>query len=153
MLIKAAAKYHVAWVRHDSLITGHPLSPQEAVNARWFDSKSPELGAAYRNTIFAQQQSIASREDLARCTAAFAQQHRIELPFVTDPQGTLMDAVQADCRLARSLGVHETPTVYIVTTGSREPGYSVARVRDLGLLFAYLDQATAATAPPHKKKS
>ena len=31
-------------------------------------------------------------------------------------QGDLMDAVRADCRLAASPGVRETPTVFIVTT-------------------------------------
>ncbi len=145
-LMQAAAKYHVAWVRHDYLIPGHPLSPREAVTARWFDTKSEQLGAAYRNTIFAQQGSIETQDDFTHCTEQFAKSHNIAMPFAIDPQGKLMDAVRADCRLGLSLGVNQTPTVYIVTSGSHEGGYSIARVRDLNLLFTYLDQATSATA-------
>lgn len=146
ILMQAAAKYHVAWVRHDFLIPGHPLSPQEAVNARWFDSKSPKLGAAYRDTVFAQQRNIATRDDLQSCTEQFAKQHGLALPFAMDPQGKLMDAVRADCHLGMNLGVQHTPTLWVVTQGSHDAGYSFVEVSDVNLLYAYLDQAESATA-------
>lgn len=152
-LMQAAAKYHVPWVRHDFLIPSHPLSPQEAVTARWFDNKAEAVGAEYRNAVFAQQRGIETRENLQRCTETFAKQHGIQLPFVMDPQGKLMDAVKADCRLGLSLGVHETPTVYIVTANSSASGYSFARVRDLDLLSTYLDQAISTTTAKRKRAS
>jgi protein-disulfide isomerase len=141
VLMQAAAKYHVAWVRHDYLIPGHVWSPQAAVNARWFDSKSEKLGSDYRNTVFAQQRNLATQDDLRDCTERFAQAHGVAMPFVLDPQGKLMDEVRADCRLGSSLGVHETPTVWVVTSGAHKMGYPLARVRDINLLYAYLDQA------------
>lgn len=145
ILMQAAAQYHVAWVRHDFLIPNHPLSPQEAVNARWFDSKSPKLGADYRNTVFAQQRNLDTSADLLQCTEQFARDHHIDLTFVIDPHGELINAVRADCRLATSLGVHETPTVYIVTSGSHAGGYPFVHLQDVRLLSTYLDQAFAAT--------
>lgn len=143
VLAQAASKYHVAWARHDYLIPGHVWSPQAAVNARWFDGKSEKLGSDYRNAVFAQQRELATLDDLRACTERFAQAHGVAMPFVMDPQGKLLDEVHADCRLGSSLGVHETPTVWVVTAGGHKSGYPLARVRDINLLYAYLDQATA----------
>ncbi len=146
VLMAAAAKYHVPWLRHDFLIRYHNWSRQAAVNARWFDAKSATLGSDYRNAVFQQQPTLATQTDLQDCTERFARQHGVALPFVLDPQGKLEDAVNADCRLGLSLGVHETPTVWVVTAGSREPGYSFVQVKDVQMLSAYLDQAVGATA-------
>ena len=152
VLMQAATKYHVPWVRHDWLIPGHPWSRQAAVNARWFDSRSGKLGSDYRNAVFAQQPGIATQEDLQACIERFAREHGLAMPFAIDPQGKLLDAVRADCRLGTSLGVHETPTVWIVTSGSHEAGHSFARLLDVNLLSVYLDQAASATAdtPRHR---
>ena len=147
VLMQAAAKYHVAWVRHDFLISYHVWSRTAAVNARWFDEKSAKLGADYRNAIFADQPNIATEQELSDCTARYAQQHGLAMPFLVDPQGKLLDKVLADCHLGASLGVHETPTVWVVTTGSHDPGYSFVRVNDIRMLYDYLDQAISATKP------
>src|ERR1700742_2966263 len=48
LLKEAAAKYHIPWERHDFPIQYHRWSSQAAVNARWFDTKSPNLGNEYR---------------------------------------------------------------------------------------------------------
>ena len=141
LLMQAAANHHVAWLRHDFLIPGHVWSPQAAVNARWFDGKSERLGSEYRNAVFAQQRDLATVDDLRTCTEHFAQAHGVALPFVIDPQGKLLDAVHADCRLGLSLGVHQTPTVWVVTSGSQGKGSSIAQLQDVSLLYAYLDQA------------
>ena len=151
-LMQAAAQYHVPWVRHDWLIPGHPWSQQAAVNARWFDSKSGKLGSDYRNAVFAQQPGIATQEDLQACTERFAREHGLAMPFAIDPQGKLLDAVRADCRLGTSLGVHETPTVWVVTAGSHEAGHSFARLLDVNLLSVYLDQAASATADTARRR-
>ena len=145
VLAAAAARYHVAWVRHDFLIRSHNWSRQAAVNARWFCTRSTKLGSDYRNAVFAQQRELATQQDLVDCTERFARAHGMGFPFAADPQGKLEDAVNADCRLGFALGVNETPTVWVVTAGSREGGYRFVRVKDVRLLSVYLDQAVGAT--------
>jgi protein-disulfide isomerase len=147
----AAAKYHVPWVRHDFPIRGHVWSFQAAVNARWFDTQKKGLGNDYRDAVFASQVSIETKDDLQTFTQKFAQQHGIQLPFVMDPQGKLADEVKADQALGERLGVHQTPTVWIVTdrSGGAAP---YVEVTDYNKLYTMLDQATAETSQAHAKK-
>jgi protein-disulfide isomerase len=151
LLMQAAAKYGIPWIRHDFLIPGHPWSPQAAINARWFDEKSKHLGDDYRNYIFANQTSIETRDELQQFTQRFASAHSVALPFAIDPQGRLAAAVQADCQLALKTGATQTPTIFIVTSGSK--GAPFIEVLDPQTqLFTTIDQALADTrpAPPAK---
>src|ERR1700722_4760550 len=68
LLKEAAAKYHIPWERHDFPIQYHHWSSQAAVNARWFDTKSPNLGNEYRDAVFANQMSIETPDDLRTFT-------------------------------------------------------------------------------------
>ena len=147
-LVSAANKYKVPWMRHDFPLQMHIWSFDAAVNARWFDEKGKGLGDEYRNTIFAAQQSISTKDDLNQATQKFAQSHNVQLPFVIDPQGRLANLVRADRDLGRQLGVSRTPTVWIVTAHSHDPGHPFVQVTDPQMLFAYLDQAVSATATP-----
>ncbi len=147
-LISARDKYKVPWVRHDFPLPQHNWSFQASVNARWFDTKSTKLGDEYRDTIFAQQQRISTPDDLTQVTQKFAQAHNVQLPFAVDPQGKFADAVRADRDLGRQLGVHQTPTIWVVTAHSHDPGHPFVQVSDPQLLFSYLDQAISATAAP-----
>ncbi|HZD48177.1 MAG TPA: thioredoxin domain-containing protein [Silvibacterium sp.] len=143
-LQEAATKYHVAWVRHDFPLQMHVWSFQAAVNARWFDTQRKGLGDEYRDAIFADQINIETKDDLRAFTEKFAQQHGMQLPFVMDPQGKLADEVKADYALGQRLGVHQTPTVWVVTDGTGgAPRYT--EVTDYDKLFTMLDQVTAAT--------
>jgi protein-disulfide isomerase len=137
VLMQAVEKYHVAWERHDFPIPGHVWSFQAAVNARWFDTRSKKLGDDYRNAVFANQASIETRSDLQNFTQKFAQQHGTALPFVMDPQGKLEGEVKADAALGNRMGVHETPTVWVVT----DHGYN--QVTDFSKLYSMLDEAQA----------
>lgn len=137
VIMQAVAKYHVAWVRLDYPIPGHPWSFQAAVNAHWFDTKSKALGDEYRNAIFANQQSIETKGDLQTFTQKFAQQHGVALPFVMDPQGKLAAEVKADAALGNRMGVHETPTAWVVT----DHGYK--QITDFSKLYSMLDEAEA----------
>jgi len=145
----AAAKYHVPWVRHDFPLQMHVWSFQAAVNGRWFDTQRKGLGNEYRDAIFADQVNIETKDDLRAFTEKFAQQHGIQLPFVMDPQGKLADEVKADYALGERLGVHQTPTVWVVTdrTGGAPP---YTEVTDFNKLYTMLDEATAETE--HGKK-
>jgi protein-disulfide isomerase len=143
LLMQAQAKYHIPWVRHDFPIPGHPWSFQAAVFARWFDTKSKELGNTYRDTIFANQASIETRRELVDFTQKFAASHGQQLPFMVDPQGKLAAEVKADAELARRIGVDHTPTIWIVTSGGKAPPYK--EVLNNSQLFQMIDQALAET--------
>lgn len=143
LLKDAAAKYRIPWQRHDFPIAYHRWSQQAAVNARWFDSKSPKLGDDYRDAVFASQASIETPDDLRALTEKFAKDHGIALPFVVDPQGKFADAVKADYELGMRLGVHQTPTVWVVT--DKHGVTSAAEVKDFNRLYAMLDEAIAET--------
>jgi hypothetical protein len=150
ILMEASKKYHVPWIRHSFLIPGHVWSRQGAINALWFDLKAKELGADYQNTIFAQQDSIATLGDLNEATQKFAQQHGIAMPFVVDPQGKLAAEVEADVDLAHALGLNRTPTIFVVTAHSHYPGHPFVQTNDPSMLYAYLDQAVSATSGGEK---
>jgi protein-disulfide isomerase len=145
----AAAKYHVPLVRHDFPLQMHVWSFQAAVNGRWFDTQPKKLGNEYRDAVFANQINIETKDDLRAFTEKFAQQHGVQLPFVIDPQGKLADEVKADYALGERLGVHQTPTVWVVTdrTGGAPPYIEVS---DFSKLYTMLDEATEATG--HGKK-
>jgi protein-disulfide isomerase len=148
VLKEAAAKYHVPWLRHDFPLPQHNWSFVAAVNARWFDQEPKHLGNEYRDAVFANQINIETKDDLREFTQKFAQQHGVALPFVIDPQDKLSDAVKADYALGTRLGVHQTPTVWIVTdrTGGAAP---YTEVTDFSKLYTILDQATEQTG--HKR--
>jgi protein-disulfide isomerase len=145
----ASAKYHVPWLRHDFPLQMHVWSFQAAVNARWFDNQPKKLGNEYRDAVFASQASIETKDDLRSFTEKFAQQHGVALPFVLDPQDKLSDEVKADYALGLRLGVHQTPTVWVVTdrSGGAAP---YTEVTDFNKLYTMLDEASAQTG--HGKK-
>jgi protein-disulfide isomerase len=150
LLKDAAAKYHVPWLRHDFPLPMHNWSFQAAVNARWFDAQPKHPGNDYRDAVFANQAGIETISDLNQFTSNFARQHGIPLPFAIDPVGTLSNAVKADAALAQSMGVHQTPTVWIVTdkTGGAQP---YVEVKDFSKLYVMLDEAIAKTSSHARK--
>jgi protein-disulfide isomerase len=143
LLIEAAAKYGIPWVRHDFPLPMHNWSFQAAVNARFFDTKSVKLGNDYRDYIFANQISIETPDELRDWTQKFAAAHSVALPFAMDPMGKLATLVKADADLAKRIGVEHTPTIWIVTNGNHAPPF--VEVLDRDKLFQLIDQALAAT--------
>jgi len=141
-LMQATANYKIPWVRHDFLIPGHIWSPVAAVNARWFDQKSPRLGDDYRNYIFANQLSIETQPQLRQFTQQFASAHGIALPFAVDPMGKLAAEVQADTNLATRMGLRETPTIFIAIASPKGPPYIQVLNVDQDL-YRDIDQALA----------
>jgi protein-disulfide isomerase len=143
--LKAAIDhYHIPWVRHDFPLPYHAWSFQAAVYARWFDTKSKDLGNDYRDYIFANQPSIETLPELTQWTQKFAQAHGIALPFAVDPQGKLAAEVNADKDLGNRIGIQHTPTIWVVTNGTHgAPAY--IEVVDHSKLYQIIDQALAAT--------
>lgn len=142
---EAAAKYKIPLIRHDFLIPAHAWSPIAATNARWFDQKSRALGDQYRDAVFSAQPSLYNNPDLLRdFTQKFAAQHNIALPFAIDPQGKLFAEVKADNEIGIRLGIDHTPTVFIVTSGSKGASF-IEVLRPTQQLFTVIDQALADT--------
>ena len=144
LLMKAAAQYKLPWVRHDFPLPYHAWSLQAAVNARWFDSKSKKLGDDYRDAVFASQPSITTLDVVRQFTEKFANDHKVgPVPFAVDPQGTFTAQVKADQALGQRIGIDHTPTIWIVTSGSR--GAPFIEVLDPNKLYQIIDQALADT--------
>ncbi|MGA2216985.1 MAG: thioredoxin domain-containing protein [Terracidiphilus sp.] len=139
VLKQAAATYHIPWVRHDFPLPFHNWSMHAAVNARWFDLKSNSIGDEYRDSVFANQQSITSPDVLNQFTQKFAADHHIALPFAIDPQGKLIGEVKADYALGQRIGIEHTPTIWVSTANSK--GAPFVEVVDRSKLFQLIDQA------------
>jgi protein-disulfide isomerase len=121
---KAASDHHVAWVHHDFPLPYHNWSFAAAVNARYFDSKSPVLGNEYRAAVFANQNSIDNVPVLAQFTQKFANEHHIDLPFLMDPGGKFDAEVKADRSLAQRMGIDRTPSIWVVAETPGGPTYA-----------------------------
>jgi protein-disulfide isomerase len=135
--------YKIPLVRHDFLIPGHMWSREAAVYARYLQDKvSPDLATEYRREVFASQFKIASKDDLNRFTQQFFTKNGKQMPFVVDPTGELMKQVQADVNLGDKLGLHETPTIIVVTPR----GW--IQVKDVSDLYQAVDEAEAMVASP-----
>ena len=89
--------------------------------------------------VFANQNGISSKDDLARFTSGWFQAHRVSLPFVMD--ASCQNEVKADRALGDRLGVgpHGTPCIFVVTQ------QSWAEVTDLNQLYRMIDAAIAQT--------
>jgi protein-disulfide isomerase len=119
----------------------HLWSFDAAVNARYLQDKvSPKTAEEYRGAVFASQTAIASKEDLQNFTQRWFQSHKITMPFVVDPQGTLTKEVQADYALGERIGLTQTPTIWVVTPKNW------IQVTDPTQLFQTIDTALAQTA-------
>ena len=112
----AMEKYNIPRVHHDYLIPSHVWSRTAAIQARYLEDKlSPKIAEEYRLDVFANQGSIASRDDLQRFTTRWFQAHNLQMPFVFDATGLCAKQVDADCVLARRVGAAHTPTIIVAT--------------------------------------
>jgi protein-disulfide isomerase len=141
LLKEAAAKYGIPWIRHDFPLPFHNWSFQAAVNARYFDTKNQTLGNDYRDYIFANQVSIETPAQLQQKTQAFADAHKVALPFAIDPMGKLSQQVKADYALGQKIGIEHTPTIWIVTNAAHAAPF--VEVVDRSKLYQLIDQAEA----------
>ncbi len=146
LLVQAEHDYHIPLVRHDFIIPIHTWSKEAHIIARYFDAQSPQLGEEFRQYIFANQTSIY-KTNLRGMADRFAEQHHTALPAFYDPNGALRAKVEADTELGKSLHVHQTPTIYVVSDSKQQP-YVV--VTDKGKLFETIEQVKAALGPAPK---
>src|SRR5271156_872058 len=118
VVAQAGKTYKIPVVRHDFPLPMHNWSYQAAVIAHYFDSRSKELGVEFRDYIFEHQPEIFPT-NLQQFAEKFAADHKVELPFVVDPQGKFAAEVKAEQDLGRSLQLEHTPTIYVVSSKSK----------------------------------
>jgi protein-disulfide isomerase len=152
-LVEEAGKaHHVPVVLRDfPLGPKHPWSFEAAVWARYFDKQGeekgrPELGREFRAYIFKNQPQITPG-NLRQFVEKFGNDNHIPVPFAADPEGKLRALVQADHDLGMSIGINQTPTIFVVSkTESRQ----VEKVDQLPQLLDDMQKA-ATPATPAKK--
>jgi len=138
LVTAAMSKYKVPRVHHDFLIQSHVWSRSAAISARYLEDKvSPQKAEEFRHDVFANQQRIASQDDLQLFTQKWFQAHGQQMPFLVDPSGRCAAEVEADCALAVRAGVRHTPTILVVTN------HQWIEVSDPKQLYAALDRAEA----------
>ena len=136
-LVEQASKtYKIPVVRHDFPLPIHQWSYQAAVFARYFDTHSKAVGNDYRDYIFQNQLEI-NPTNLRAFSEKFAASHKVDLPYIIDPQGKLAAEVNADRDLGNAIKVNHTPTVYIVS--SRNPNRPYVEVTDNNQLYSTID--------------
>ena len=136
-LVEQASKtYKIPVVRHDFPLPMHNWSYQAAVMARYFDTHSKALGNEFRDYIFENQLEV-DPQNLRAYAEKFATAHKVDLPFVLDPQGKLAAQVNADRDLGKAIKLDHTPTVYIVS--SRNPNKPYVEVKDNSQLYLTID--------------
>jgi protein-disulfide isomerase len=150
LLHDAAKAYKIPLVQYDFPLPQHPWSFEAAVNARYFDTKSKQLGDDYRLYIF-QNQPYVTKQNLRGYTERFAEQNKVVLPFVVDPSGDLAAKVKADYQLGQRLPVDHTPTIYVVSNTAR--GTPFVEVVDRTQLYHLIEQVMkeAADTPQEHK--
>jgi protein-disulfide isomerase len=118
VVAQAAKTYKIPVVRHDFPLPMHNWSFQAAVIAHYFDSRSRDLGLEFRDYIFEHQPEIFPT-NLRQFADKFAADHKVDLPFVVDPQGKFAAEVKAEQELGKSLQLEHTPTIYVVSSKSK----------------------------------
>ena len=136
-LIEQASKtYKIPVVRHDFPLPMHNWSYQAAIFARYFDTHSKALGNEFRDYIFQNQMEVTP-QNLRGYAEKFASEHKVDLPFIIDPNGKLAAEVNADRDLGKAIKLDHTPTVYIVS--SRNPNRPYIEVKDNNQLYSTID--------------
>jgi protein-disulfide isomerase len=140
-LVQQAAKtYKIPVVRHDFPLPMHNWSYDAAIIAHYFDSKSKQLGSDFRDYIFQHQPEIYP-SNLRQWAEKFAAEHKVDLPFVVDPQGKFAAEVNAEKELGKQLRLDHTPTIYIVSSKPKGQPVEVKSPNDQ--LFQTIDAVKA----------
>src|SRR5437764_11153804 len=151
-LVKEAAKtYNIPIVRYDFPLPKHSWSFDAAVIAKYFDSKSKALGAAWREYCFENQPGITP-ENLRSNAEKFAAQNKTSLPFVVDPDGKFAGEVKTDFAVGQRVGIEHTPTIYVVSNKTYGKPFAevVDRLKLEWIIQEMQSQAGSATSTAEK---
>lgn len=133
---EASRTYKIPVVRHDFPLPMHPWAYDAAIFARYFDTHSKAVGNEFRDTVFKHQLEI-TKDALRPFAEKFAVAHKINLPFVVDPDGKLARLIEADRAAGNQIGLQHTPTLYVVS--SKHTGTPFVEVVDRTQLFQLID--------------
>lgn len=136
ILEEASKTYKIPLVRHDFPLPMHNWSYDAAVMARYFDTTSKALGNEFRDYIFENQIEI-NPQNLRGYAEKFSSAHKVDFPFVVDPQGKYAAEVNADRDVGKAIKLEHTPTVYIVS--SRHPERPYVEMKESSQLYALID--------------
>ena len=136
ILEQASKTYKIPLVRHDFPLPIHNWSYDAAVMARYFDATSKELGNQFRDYVFSNQLEI-NPQNLRGYAEKFANEHKVGLPFVIDPQGKFAAEVNADREQGKAIKLEHTPTVYVVS--SRHPEKPYVEMKETSQLYSLID--------------
>jgi protein-disulfide isomerase len=136
ILEQASKTYRIPLIRHDFPLPMHNWSYDAAVMARYFDSISKSLGDEFRDYIFSNQFEIVP-QSLRGYAERFAAEHKVDFPFVVDPQGKFAAEVNADRDIGKAIKLDHTPTVYIVS--SRNPSRPYVEMKEASQLYQLID--------------
>ena len=137
LLAQASKTYKIPLVQHDFPLPLHNWSFDAAVLARYFDTHaSKDIGNDFRAAVFAHQLEIFP-QNLRGFADKFATEHKIQLPFVIDPDGKLAGLVRADKDLGVSLHLDHTPTIWVVS--NKRSGKPYVEVTDVSQLYTMID--------------
>jgi len=133
---EASRTYKIPVVRHDFPLQMHPWAYDAAILARYFDTHSKALGNDFRDTVFKHQLEI-TKETLRPFAEKYAAAHKIDLPFVVDPDGKFAKLIEADRAAGNQLNLQHTPTLYVVS--NKHTGTPFVEVVDRTHLFQLID--------------
>jgi len=133
---EASRTYKIPVVRHDFPLPFHTWSFDAAIFARYFDTHSKALGNEFRDYIFSNQLEVTP-QNLRGFAEKFAGEHKVELPFVVDPEGKLAALINADKELGKAIQINHTPTLYVVS--NKRSGKPFVEVVDRSQLYALID--------------
>jgi protein-disulfide isomerase len=136
LLEEAGRTYKIPVVRHDFPLPMHNWSFDAAIMARYLDTRSKQLGNDFRDYIFEHQPEITP-QNLRAFAEKFAADHKVELPFVLDPQGKLSAEINRDKGVGQRVGINHTPTIYVVS--NKTQGKPFVEVVDRTKLFELID--------------
>jgi protein-disulfide isomerase len=140
-LVEEAGKtYKIPVVIHDFPLPFHQWSFDAAVIARYFDAHSKALGNQFRDYMFEHQPEV-TKDNLRSFAEKFAADHKVDLPFVVDPQGKFAALVTADRDLGKGSNIEHTPTIYVVS--NKTQGKPFVEVVDRTQLFQLIDAMKA----------
>jgi protein-disulfide isomerase len=147
-LVWDVAKAHgIPVVLHDFPLSKHPWAFEAAIYARFFDTKSQKLGEDFRAYIYQNQPQIAAN-NLRQFIQKFADDNKVPLPFVVDPEGKLKQKVQADYELGQQIGLEHTPTIFVVSnSGPAHPNVEVTDRSQLSQIVEDMLKKTASANP------
>ncbi len=148
----AAKAHNVPVLLHDFPLPKHAWSFDAAVYARFFDTKSEKMGDDFRAYIFKNQINVTA-QNLRTFVQKFADENKVPLPFVVDPEGRLKTTIRADYDLGQRIGLEHTPTIFVVSATSPFVEVPDAALTDRAQLSQIIEDMQKKTGPAAPAKA